>query len=76
MASHTFYVIFRKINLNLLVAGTFQNNRIFRFVLTRYIVYFVSRIFDRLYGVTMQEPGVSKVVSVDMRKDLAASPAH
>ena len=33
-------------------------------------------IFDRLYGVTMQEPGVSKVVSVDMRKDLMASPAH
>ena len=28
-------------------------------------------IFNHLYGVTMQEPGVSKVVSVDMRKDLA-----
>ncbi len=30
-------------------------------------------ILDTLYGVTMQEPGVSKVVGVDMQKDI---PAH
>jgi chromosome segregation protein len=30
-------------------------------------------VLDQLYGVTMQEGGVSTVVGVDMRKDL---PAH
>jgi chromosome segregation protein len=30
-------------------------------------------VLDTLYGVTMQEPGVSKVVGVDMSKDI---PAH
>ena len=30
-------------------------------------------VLDTLYGVTMQEPGVSKIVGVDMKKDL---PAH